>query len=152
MDLPKQIIELVPTTEARATLLAEIDALTKSVYQTEGSFDKTLESGVRSEIKTVISAVTKQDQTPKQKEATLTALRDAVLALPLLHMTLAFEPSARGIAAFSEKARSYFGPDVVLDIVVDPALFGGAQISYNGRYTDLSLAAKMETYFAKEHR
>lgn len=149
MELPKQIKTLIPTTEVRGTLLAEIELLRKSLYQVGSGFEQTLQKNLRSESAAALSQFLQKDKTREQKEASLNELKEALLKLPLLHLTIAVAPSASGIDTITEKARTYFGADVVLDIVIDPALYGGAEVSYEGRYVDLSLKSKMDDYFAK---
>ncbi len=150
MDVPKQILQLIPTTQERSELLAEIDLLTKSLFQEdEDSFKNVLRNDIGKDSAGILSHLLEKEESLKQREAFLTSLKEALLALPLLHLTVAVKPSEAGLELLAKKSRSLFAPTVILDIVVDENIFGGALVSYGGRYADCSLATKMDDYFAK---
>jgi F0F1-type ATP synthase delta subunit len=69
----------------------------------------------------------------------LTKLQETTIALPLLSLTIAFEPTEETLKAFSEWFLLNVKKQVLFDIAVDPTLIGGATISYNGKHVNFSI-------------
>lgn len=75
--------------------------------------------------------------------------KDSLLAAKILDLTIAVEPEEE----FISKIYSWFSKNgfdnFLLDIHVEPKIHGGVQISFNGKYVDLSFNKKVAEYARK---
>ena len=69
----------------------------------------------------------------------LDKLRQAVLDLPVVRLTLALEPAGNWILEIRNWVIKAVGKTVVLDMAVDKSILGGAIIENAGKYGDYSL-------------
>ncbi|MEK7064365.1 MAG: F0F1 ATP synthase subunit delta [Patescibacteria group bacterium] len=71
----------------------------------------------------------------KKGRQELDKLKQAALAMPVVRLTLAFEPPGNWIL----EIRNWVGKAVVLDMAVDKSILGGAIVENRGKYGDYSL-------------
>jgi F0F1-type ATP synthase delta subunit len=69
----------------------------------------------------------------------LTKLQDTIAKLPVLSLTIAFEPKEETLQAFSEWFLINTKKQVLFNVVVDPCLIAGATISFNGKHGNFSI-------------
>jgi F0F1-type ATP synthase delta subunit len=74
-----------------------------------------------------------------QVQAFLKKLLDEVGKMPLVDLTLAFEPKEKNMKSISDWFVTRLGKAVVLELSVDEGLIAGAKIKYNGKYGDYSV-------------
>lgn len=79
----------------------------------------------------------------------LTKLTEAVNALPVMHLTLAFPPKEGLITTISQWFMVNMREYVILEITVDRSLLAGAVVSFNGKRKDFSLKQQL---FSREQR
>ena len=77
-------------------------------------------------------------------------LRDTIDKLPLLKLSIAFNPSEEMIARLHEWTQENLGPGIVLDISYDSMMLGGARIIFAGRYKEMTLAQMITEILVKE--
>lgn len=146
----KALIDLIKTTDDLVVLDEEIDMVLQSIYHTEiYDLEEILAKFVRVRIAVEIKKLISQDSI-SGKEQTRTLLSDAyrtICALPILKLTMAFEPSESIIDNISNWARSNLQSGILLDLSLDRSLLGGAQIVYEGKYYDYSLKKKIKEVF-----
>jgi F0F1-type ATP synthase delta subunit len=84
----------------------------------------------------------------------LEALAKSLKSVNELELTLAVNPTEDFVSGCFAWVQKNVGEDVVLNIKKDPALVGGAKITYKGKYLDYSLARKLKEQFVqiKEER
>lgn len=75
----------------------------------------------------------------------ITQLKEAIVALPLIEITLAIVPTEEVVMAIHEWFLRTYQKAVVLNIAIDPALLAGSVIRFNGAYRDYSLKKQLET-------
>lgn len=75
-------------------------------------------------------------------------LMDVLEKAPVLHVSLAFFPSAGFISRFG-KAIKEISERLVFDFSYSPFILGGATFSFNGRYFDSSVRAAFSAYIDK---
>jgi hypothetical protein len=75
----------------------------------------------------------------------LNMILETVKALPILSIKIALEPSAEILKAIADWFVINLKKQILLDVGVDQNIIGGAAISYNGGYLDLSVKKKFET-------
>lgn len=148
----KELIELVQTTDDVVKLDEEIDLLSQSLYHIEKNmFEDTLKKMVRIRIAEAIRKLILQYDISK-KEDIKTLLLNAyktICVMPVLQLTLAFEPSEAIIGDISRWARKSLAPGILLDLSLDRSILGGVAVVYKGRFYDLTLRKKLQSIFDK---
>lgn len=146
----KALIDLIKTTDDLVVLDEEIDMVLQSIYHTEiYDLEEILAKFVRVRIAVEIKKLISQNSVTG-KEQTRTLLSDAyrtICALPILKLTMAFEPSESVIDNISNWARGNLQSGILLDLSLDRSLLGGAQIVHEGKYYDYSLKKKIKEVF-----
>lgn len=146
------LIRLTQTTEDVVKLDEEIDSLLQSIYHVDKHmFEDTLEKMVRIRVAMEIRDLVQQG-TSSKKEEIRSLLSDAyriICALPILQLTLAFEPSEAVIGNISRWARKNLISGILLDLSLDKSILGGAIIMFHGKFYDFSLRKKLKEIFEK---
>lgn len=148
----QDLIQLVQTTEDLVKLEEEIDMLLQSIYQLDKyMFEETLEKMVRIRVAMEIRKLVQQHTSSKKEEikALLSNAYRTICVLPILQLTLAFEPSEAVIGNISRWARQNLAAGILLDLSLDRSILGGAIVMYHGNFYDLSLRKKLQTVFDK---
>ena len=69
----------------------------------------------------------------------LIKVQDAIAKLPVLDITVAFEPHQKNLQAVSDWFLINLKKQILLNVTVDRHIIGGAKISYQGKYIDASI-------------
>jgi hypothetical protein len=78
----------------------------------------------------------------KEPEQFYIQLKEELLSMPTLRLTLAFQPNEKQISEISLAVKNTIDQKAILDFHIDTFLVGGALVEYNGHYFDGSLASK----------
>jgi len=116
-------------------------------------FEDTLSKFIRVRVATEIKKILQAGAIVKNEEVKR-VLSDAyrtICALPILRLTLAFEPSEAVINGFSYWSRNNLKPGILLDLSLDRNLVGGAVIAYEGKFYDYSLRNKVKQIFEMDN-
>lgn len=146
------LIELTQTTEDVVKLDEEIDFLLQSIYHVDKNmFEDTLEKMVRIRMAMEIRKLVKQTTSSKKEEIKIlfSNVYRTICALPILQLTLAFEPSEAIIGNISRWARQNLAAGILIDLSLDRSILGGAIIVYRGKFYDLTLRKKLQDIFDK---
>ncbi len=81
---------------------------------------------------------------PASLKEFLDKLQEKITALPILSLTIAFEPKEQTLNAISEWFLLHMKRQVLFETVIDPKIIAGAAITFNGRYMDFSIKSKYE--------
>lgn len=73
----------------------------------------------------------------------LRALADYIKNIPLVKITLAFDPKLEFVAQLNREITAVAGCKVVLDISVDESIVGGAKFEYKGKYWSSTLEVQI---------
>lgn len=112
-------------------LLEEIDLLLSGFGGLGNkSFEYLLENKVRKST---------ADQLKKATEKDLREMKSDLEILPVMNMTVAFEPTLS-----QQKAIAEYLPDCIFDLKIDPKIIAGLVISYKGKYKDFSFKSAYE--------
>ena len=144
------LLSKIRTTGERDKLETELDVLLSNLFEHKGQgFEIALRTQVRSWVAAEI-----QNGLPDSVDAIqgyLTSWQDKLSKLKTLKLKIAFEPTDSSIDKFLDFTRKNIANDVILNIEVDPAIYGGAEITYEGQYRDYSLKRLFnEEYRAQE--
>lgn len=72
--------------------------------------------------------------------------------LKVLRLRIAVELPLADLEQICLWARKNLQPDIILDVEVDPALIAGAEISFQGKYVDMSKKTELEKILEKYGR
>ncbi len=67
-------------------------------------------------------------------------IQEGLSNIPVVSLTVAFEPSEETLRTFSQWFVSNINKQVLFDIHIDPSIIAGVQITYNGKFKDYSIA------------
>ena len=134
------LLNYVRTGEEVNLLYNELDQLKQSVYSTDSeAFEKTLKSKVRKSISSALNEVID----PDNKIDSINKISTLLGELKVISITLAFEPTEQILNDLFSWIVNNLGAGYVLDIFHETSIIGGAIISFEGRYIDLSLERKI---------
>ena len=148
----QDLIELIRTTDDLVKFDEEMDLLLQSIYYVDKDMLKdALEKTVRIRVATVMRKLIQRDTLSKREEinALFLSVYKTICSLPMLQLTLAFEPSEAVIANVSRWARQNFANGILLDLSLDRNILGGAIVMYHGRFYDLTLRKNLQGIFDK---
>jgi hypothetical protein len=80
----------------------------------------------------------------------LTSVQENIRKLPVLSITLAFEPDDKTLKAIVEWFLFNLNRQILLDISVDKKIIAGASINFKGKYKDYSVKPLFENMINKE--
>lgn len=131
--LKNNIWSSICTVSEVGNLLRIIDILGDSLYRTEErSWEKAVGSQVGSEWAGFF------DLPPEQRKAYLDRIKNQLQNLKVLRLRVAIDLPVDSLRRICAWGRQNISPDVVLDMEIDPAIVAGAEISWAGKYVDLS--------------
>lgn len=81
----------------------------------------------------------------------LNDLATVVDAIPVLSMVIAIDPSQHLIQSVREWWLKNFNNQVLLDVEIDSEIIAGAQISFGGKFVDLSFRSKLKEWKINTH-
>jgi hypothetical protein len=139
-----ELLPKIRTTEEAAVLCWELDELANSLFMTaDGGWDDVMANRVRISVAEILKS-----KLPQELESRSTALREIkeeILTLPVVRLTLAIEPTEELVEDMVNWLRNKCNPKMVLDIYRDSLIVAGAIVTYNGKFADYSMAMKMDS-------
>jgi hypothetical protein len=126
-----------------ADFLTRLSAISEEIYRTDFDLEKALieQFGIRKADKFNI-LLRNSKISPSSNSALkdiLDKIREKVSSMPVISLTLAFEPGEETLKSLSDWFPLNINRQVLLDIKVDTNLIAGAYISFNGKYSDSSV-------------
>lgn len=145
------ILQHARTTFERDTLREAIARLTESLFgASKTAFDEQLASlGISlAEAFKEVFTLAGCDLADREKvRETLASMSKALDELPIVFLTLAFEPSGKMVGKMYSFLTKTLGKSIVIDVKTEPLILGGAIVEYGGVYKDVSLKTKIEKTF-----
>lgn len=132
----KDILELVKTKNKSVDLINVLDEMLKLTYSKK--FDKELLKELPLEFSE------DEDLSMQLKKA-----KEELLSAKVMDLTLYFEPDEAFIKKLYEWFKNNGFENFLLNINIDTKICGGLEISYNGKYVDLSIKKKVAEYVTK---
>jgi len=77
-------------------------------------------------------------------KAFMDKIQTEIAAIPLVPITVAFEPKEQTLKALCDWFEFNVKKQVIFDISVDKKMIGGANITFNGKFLDLSIKARFQ--------
>lgn len=143
-----RVLDDIKTVEDLHLISAEIDMLMESVYKTDPEiFKHALNTNLQRNLTDALTlSLTEQHialDNHQELQHYFTGLKQFITSLPVLQLTLAYHPNNEQIEAIAAWARLQTGKPVILQIHYNKDMLGGAIITFEGRYADLSLKKKL---------
>lgn len=135
------------------TCLRELDTLTESVYRSrEASFENVLKTTISSDLHHAVIETMKElglGNTEKERTSAIEMMKQKLLSMPVLKLEIAVISTGTLLEKIHGWAKANLGEDVVLEVVRNVDLIGGARITYRGKYVDKSLAKRWPMLWKK---
>jgi F0F1-type ATP synthase delta subunit len=141
---PKNFLaDLVYTKEDLVKTSQEIEALEKAIYHTDPQIlEKTLSQDIREAFSSHIRELFLKNP---DKKSVLEDLKKQLAAFQVMDLKIAFEPTHSVVEKVSQWVKANLGELVVVNFDYDPEVIAGAEISYGGKFVDLSLRKVVES-------
>jgi len=134
-------------TKAQASDFASrIASLSEKIYETDFNLEKQLlnEFGLKKKDRfmTLLHENNVSIESNTALKEFFTQMQQQITSLPLLTLTIAFEPNDETMRTLAEWFLLNINKQVVFEIIVDRSLIAGAAIGFNGKEADLSIHDK----------
>lgn len=134
-----ELIQKLRTKDDLETLRGELDVLRNTLYQSDTNYSEVLKNEVRGWVSEII---TRESKDTDVKEY-LDEIDKSLNLVPVLVVAISFEPSEKFIEKLSNWLKENIAKDLVVDILFNTQLIGGIQLSFRGKYLDISLRKKI---------
>lgn len=149
----QQLIAGIRTREDRDMLEEALTVLKNQMYRVNpGTLEEALKNEIPSRSAQFLHTVLDSYEKGHDKDLALVCeeLEGLLSHLVLLRLELAFEPTDEGIGQLSDWVRSHVGEHIILDIVIDKSIFGGARVAFKGRYRESILVSMIAEVLKRE--
>lgn len=137
LQLPRTISEARKLKSSLDTVLLNMSGITENVFNGLPLNEREFMESFLDKI-----SISKNDRSKLHR--VVEELKQDLEDMSVLELTLAFEPDKETIGMFYNWGRENIGKNILLSLKTDPEIVGGAIISYEGRYNDVSVAKKLE--------
>ena len=142
-DISETLLEIIKTKDDARELLLQIEDALNELYKHKKDGLSVIEDVFPYEKKEKMLALLAAQKVDVKNSIQVTEffnqLQKTIQAIPVVSLTLAFEPKFSFIKKMSSWLVVRLKKTVLLDITVDRLLIGGAIVSSGGRYKDYSL-------------
>lgn len=147
MDQVIDLSSFFKTKSQASEFSARLGLILQNIYQPGFNLEKVLSSQFNLNMKdkfiTLLRDCAVNINSIGELKLFLEKIRDRISAMPVISLTLAFEPTEQTTQVLSD----WFllnKKQVLLDIKVDPSIIGGAIIAFQGKYKDFSIKPQFE--------
>lgn len=131
---------------------SRIATISEMTYQTGFNLEKALSEQLGLEKKDKFLTLVRDNKvnttSAAEMKTFLEKIQTAITEIPLVPITLAFEPKEQTLTALIDWCDLNLKKQVIFDITVDRKLLAGATITYNGKFRDFSLKPKFDQIVA----
>jgi hypothetical protein len=128
--------------------LTTLTTITDTIFQTGFHLETALSEKFGVTISDRLLSLMRQNniniQSRDELKIFLQKMHDTISILPVLSLTVAFEPQGRTLKALSEWFVINIKKQVLFDFTVDPKLVAGATLTYKGKFFDFSIRPVLE--------
>lgn len=142
------LLSLIKTKRYADEVIDKIDELKESLYNKRVDLDKKMGELFSFELKEKIKAFSWAEQVnlndPESFGKFLSNLRSHIKSMPVVTIKIAFEPDEEIVKEVSSWFIENYGKNVLIDLIFDKSLIGGAIVVFNEVSKDLTLKKKLE--------
>ena len=137
------------TTKSQASdFSARLAAISASIYKTDFDLGKALLDAFGIQKRDMFMKLLRDSNITVESHTALKEFfektQQTIAALPVLSMSVAFEPQEQTLKALSDWFVLNIKKQVLFEITVDPNLLAGATITFNGKFADYSIKPTFE--------
>lgn len=137
------------TTKSQANDFAtRINALSEAVYHTDFSLEKAAMQYLGMKKSEAFLKLLQDNNVPADSAGAIKGfivkLQETIKALPLLTLTIAFEPNEKVLRSVADWFVMNLNKQFLLEVLIDPTLIAGAVIKYKGTFLDFSSKPLLE--------
>jgi len=137
------------STKAEANdFLSGLTAVTDKIFQTDFHIEAILPEKFGINKSDRLIAIMRENNINTESRDTvkmfLVKMQEEVTKLPVLSLTIAFEPQEKTLKALSEWFLINMKKQVIFDFTVDYKVVAGATVTYNGKFFDFSIRPVVE--------
>jgi F0F1-type ATP synthase delta subunit len=142
------------TTKTEAlSFSTRLSSISEKIYQTSFSLEKALTEEFGIEKKEKFMVLIRENKIHPDANSELKSFIDTIIekiaSLPVMTVTIAFEPPAKTLISFSQWFILNLNKQILFDIHVDPTLIAGAALTFQGKFTDLSIRPQFDQILTK---
>lgn len=130
------------------TFATRLSTISEKMYQTHFNLEAALGEQLGMRKKDLFLTLLQENTIPTDNNSSLKAfldkLQQSISSLPVLSLTVAFEPTEQTLQVLSDWFMLNIHTQVLFDLSVDAKLIAGTTLNFNGKYLDLSVKAKFE--------
>lgn len=127
---------------------SRIAAISEKIYHTDFNLEKMLSEQFGIKKKDRLITLLRENKVDVKSNSALKAFLSSIVELipklPVLSLTIAFEPKEKTLQALSEWSLLNINKQALFDITVDKNLIAGAVVNYKGKYLDFSIRPRFE--------
>src|SRR6185437_14871208 len=137
------------STKAEANdFLSGLTTVIDKIFQNDFAIEKALSAQFGINTSDRLLAVMRENnintQSRENIKTFLTTMQETISKLPVLTLTIAFEPQEKTLKSLSEWFLINMKKQVVFDFSVDKKVVAGATLTYNGKFFDFSVKPVFE--------
>ena len=137
-------------TKAQAMdFIARLNVVIQRVYTTNFHLEQMLSEQLGLQKKEFLLKLFRENNvsetTPSDIQAFLKKIQGIITTLPVVTLTIPFEPRDETLKSFSDWFLFTLKKQVLFAIEVDYSLLAGAKVTYNGKFKDYSMREKFKT-------
>lgn len=144
----ESIIKKIITKEDLIFFLEEINLLRKFIFQnTETPLSEKVRGKLSEDFREYLQKIEREgliSQSPNQQLSFFEELKKYFRELPQIKLEIAFLPSKEFLLRMRDWLKTTIGKEIILDIVLNPGVVGGAIIEYQGSYFNSSVAKEID--------
>ncbi len=148
------LLSLIKTKAYAEEIIEKIDQLRESLYNKRVDLDKKMNELFSPELKEKIKSYSWQEQInlndPESFGKFLIELRTYIKNMPTVTIYIAVEATEEIASEISTWFVEHYGKNIVLDLICDRSLIGGAKIIFNSVEKDYSLRKKIAEKYKPE--
>jgi F0F1-type ATP synthase delta subunit len=146
----------IKTKEELIFYLEEIAQVRQIIFKDkEASLSKKVEGKVSGEFKKFLERLEKEEvisKNPGQQFSFFQELEKYLQSLPEIKLEIAFSPDDNSLDRISQWLEKELGQKIILDLIINPRVVGGAIIEYRGNWHDFSLAKKIDQLISQKNQ
>lgn len=144
-----EIFQDIFTTEDLYSFYKEIDQFNTLLFQAGTEISSAFDEAFNSQRKASVLNYFKINQidihNPSHVQHAMQELKRIGPTFPVVTLKLGYDPTRKHLETFSAWFFTHFETKVILEILVERNLLGGAYITFNGLFKDHSLKSKLQT-------
>ena len=152
-EIFKKISDKIITEEDLIFFLDQLTIVKKCLFlQTQIPLSERLKNKIDEKFRKEIEKLEKEKalpSSPEQQSSFFKELENFLLRIPKVGLEIAFEPSEEFISKIEEWFIEKIKKRVVLDILVNPKIVGGAKIEFQGKWKDFSLEKEIKKFYGR---